>query len=102
MGAVSQVVLDPPVAWTIDEFCLGTTCATELDGPAAQVFVEDEPATYTYRYTVTAPDGQRYGSAGRVTTEPFRINGEGCPPLTANAAIVVAETGEPTIVHPDD
>jgi hypothetical protein len=102
MTAVSQVVLSPKAGWTIDEFCLGDTCADELDGPAAQVLVEDDPATYAYRYMVTSPGGQRYAGNGRVTTEAYRVNGEDCPPLTANAAIVLDDDGNFTIVHPSD
>ena len=65
--------------WTVVEFCINGDC------PPTSETVSDEPDAYAYRFSLRGPNGSTIERDGVVETRPYRINGEGCPPLTADA-----------------
>ena len=94
-GATSGVGLNVQgVGWKVVEFCIDDEC------PPTRGTVTDEPASYAYRLRVQRPDGTMLVSDGVIDTMAWRINGEGCAPLTANAWINVDPLGTVTIEHP--
>lgn len=103
VGYQSGVQLQVPTRlWSIAEFCIDDQCLpsdASLDG-AGFIDVKDEPARYTFRLRVVNPDGQEVVREGTVETKPYRGNGSGCDPLTANAVVRVGEDGDVTIGSP--
>ena len=91
------IVTLPDPRWQLTELCVGDTCVAP---PADAVGVDADPAEYPYRLTVTDTKGAEIKRGGVVMTEPYYINGKGCEPRTANAALVLHLTGDVTITHP--
>ena len=109
MGGTSGVVLEFPVGWVVDEMCIDGACQTPID-PSEQVppdetlrlswQIDDDPASYAYRLSATSPDGSTVFREGVVETNEHRVNGPGCDPVTANATLVLDDTGVVTVRYP--
>ena len=82
------------------ELCVGDSC-TRPSTPqeSASVAVSDEPDSYNYRLLVSQ-NGKQKVLTGEVETEETHINGEGCPPRTANATLTVSPEGAVTVSVP--
>ena len=100
MGAVSNVHIELPEGWSVNQFCVDAACLGADVLVPNGVTVDDKPGTHMYRFTVVAPDGSETKREGNVDTEKYRVNGPGCDPLTANATLVVAADGTVTAEHP--
>ena len=72
--------------WQLSELCLNNDCSIPP-------LVSDQPADYAYRLTLWNADGTSIQRKGAVRTKSYRINGEGCGPVTANAVLVVDAIG---------
>jgi hypothetical protein len=90
-SGIGLVVED--TGWTVVEFCINEDCS-----PTSET-VSDEPDDYVYRLSLRRPEGSIIEHDGVVETRPHRVNGEGCPPLTANAVLTVDNAGTVTISH---
>ena len=77
--------------WNVSEFCLDDTCSSTLR------VVGDQPADYTYRLALWNTDGDSIQRGGIVHTKSYRVNGEGCEPVTANAVLVIDASGGVTV-----
>lgn len=107
MGMSSAIGIELPVGWVVDEVCIDDACQTPID-PSQPVppdetppwQIDDDSASYTYRLIATSPDGASVVREGVVETEEHRVNGAGCDPVTANATLLLDDTGVVTIRHP--
>ena len=72
--------------WQLSELCLDNDCSLPP-------LVRDQPAEYAYRLTLRNADGASIQHDGIVRTKSYRVNGEGCRPVTANAVLVVDASG---------
>ena len=106
MGMQSGVVFKFPVDWVVDEMCVDGVCQTPIDSsqwvppdvpPLLSWQMDDDPASYTYLLNATQPDGSPVVREGVVETNEYRVNGPGCDPVTANATLVLDDTGGVTI-----
>ena len=96
VGFTSYVgVALPSTGWSVREFCVDDECqdAVTLSQGNAFRHVDDEPREYDVRLTVADPDGRSFTMNQPVGTQPYRVNGPGCDPLTANALITVSPDG---------
>jgi hypothetical protein len=109
MGSTSRIDFEFPAGWMVDEMCINGECQNPIDPsqrvppqetPRLSWKVDDDPASYTYRLNATSPDGSPVVREGVVETEEFRANGPGCDPVTANATLLLDDTGVVTIRHP--
>lgn len=100
MGALSNVRIEVPEGWSVNQFCVDAACLGAAAVVPNGVAVDDKPGTHLYRLTVGAPDGSETKREGNVDTEKYRVNGPGCDPVTANATLVVAADGTITVEHP--
>ena len=109
MGMSSGVVFEFPVDWVLDEMCVDGSCQMPIDSsqrtppdatPLLSWQMDDDPASYTYRLSATTPDGSPVVREGVVETKEYRVNGLGCDPVTANATLVLDDTGGVTIRYP--
>jgi len=107
IGMDSAISVDVPVGWVVNELCIDGACQTPIE-PSQQSMpdetppwqIDDDPASYSYRLSVTAPDGSSVVREGVVATEEYRVNGPGCDPVTANATLVLDDAGVVTVRHP--
>ena len=106
MGMSSVIGIEVPVGWVVDELCIDGACQTPIDPsqptppdetspPPWQI--DDDPDSYTYRLSTTSPDGTSTVREGVVETEEYRVNGPGCDPVTANATLILDDTGVVTV-----
>lgn len=104
IGSTSHVGFALPARdWTLTEFCVDEECLAPSELHAGSLIrVDDEPADYEYRLVAIDPSGETVRHSGEVRTKPFRVNGPGCGPLTANAVLVVRDDGSVTVRHPGD
>jgi hypothetical protein len=102
IGQESGVGLQVPNSeWNIVELCVDDTCVTGRPrDPGVVVAVDDEPGEHRYRFSVLAPSGATVQDEGRLRTEEYRVNGPGCPPVTANATIAISDSGDVSVTHP--
>ena len=59
--------------------------------------VGDQPADYTDPLALWNTDGDSIQRDGIVHTKSYRVNGEGCEPVTANAVLVIDASGVVTV-----
>ncbi len=92
----------PSRSWGLAEFCIDEESLPPASLPNGDGFIEvgDEPAEYDFRVRLVKPDGTEVTQEGTVRTVPFRGNGKGCEPLTANAVVMVNEDGTATAHKP--
>ena len=79
--------------WNISDFCLDDVCSS------TSRVVTDQPADYSYRLALWSTDGASIQRDGVVHTKSYRVNGEGCEPVTANAVLVVGASGVVTVQY---
>jgi hypothetical protein len=109
VGMSSTIGIEVPVGWVVDELCIDGACQTPIDPsqptppdetPPPPWQIDDDPDSYTYRLSTTSPDGTSIVREGVVETEEYRVNGPGCDPVTANATLLLDDTGVVTVRNP--
>lgn len=102
VGYQSGVGIQVPTRlWGVAEFCVDDRCLGADEGSQEGIIlVGDKPAEYSFHLRVVNPDGQEIVREGTVATKPYRGNGSGCDPLTANAVVRVGEDGVVTVGSP--
>lgn len=105
----SGIGIEVPIGWIVDELCIDGACHTPMDPsrptppdepPPPPWQIGDDPDSYTYRLSITLPDGTSIVREGVVETEEYRVNGPGCDPVTANATLLLDDTGVVTVRNP--
>jgi hypothetical protein len=89
-----EVLFEDP-SWSVRELCIDRQCREP------NRLVGDLPATYAYAVAYVDGNGVEFRAEGSITTEVYRVNGDRCPPVTANAVIFVDRIGNTTIVSPE-
>lgn len=97
MGATSSVAVTPGDGVELVEVCLDGWCHQSGSDQTLVVNgwgipVDDEARTYGYTISAIGPDGP-VASSGTVETDHRWVNGKGCEPRTANAALLVEADG---------
>lgn len=72
---------------------LSRFCIEQVGCDGKTVAVSDDPSTYKYSIEIVTPEGETATIDGVLATEHYSLNGEGCPPVTANALVVVSASG---------
>lgn len=100
-GASSEVQFVLPAGWSFTKVCLDTDCVTDQSGDVRIPALTDKARDYQYKYTVVDADGVSHDGRGNLVTQPFRVNGKGCGPVTANAIVTIGDDATSTVGYPD-